>query len=89
MPNANHPMTDTIIVAGRPLTLKRPVAVYAAERLQRIVPQLNALNAAQKTQSDAAAALDTTVCSLRIWLDLTGTTWSNLKKRGPYKRPNA
>ena len=86
MPNANQPMTDTITVAGRTVTLTRPVATYAAERLQRIIPQLNALNLAQKTQSDAAEALDTTVCSLRTWLELTGTTWINIKRRGSYNR---
>jgi len=86
MPNAHHPMTNTITVAGRPVTLKRPVAEYAARRLEAIIPQINALNLAGKSQDDAATALDTTVCSLRTWLDLTGTTWINLKKRGPYNR---
>jgi hypothetical protein len=79
-------MTDTITVAGRTVTLTRPVATYAAERLQRIIPQLNALNLANKSQSDAAAALDTTVCSLRTWLELTGTSWINIKRRGSYNR---
>jgi hypothetical protein len=53
--------------------------------LQAILPQIAALNAAGKTQADAAAALETTVCTLRQWLDITNTTWVNLKKRGPYK----
>ena len=86
MPKANQPMTDTITVAGRTVTLTRPVATYAAERLQRIIPQLNALNLANKSQADAAAALDTTVCSLRTWLELTGTSWINVKRRGSYNR---
>ncbi len=43
---------------------------------------------AGKTQADAAAALGTTVCSLRKWIEITGTTWTNLKVRGPYKRNN-
>jgi hypothetical protein len=37
-------------------------------------------------EADAAAALDTTVCTLRTWLDLTGTTWVNLNRRGPYAK---
>ena len=86
MPNAHHPYTETLTFAGRPIPLKRPMAVYAANRLQAILPQIAALNAAGKSQSDAAAVLDTTVCTLRQWLDITGTTWVNLKKRGPYKR---
>jgi hypothetical protein len=86
MPNANHPYTETLTFAGRVLTLKRPMAQYAARRLQAILPQIAALNAAGKTQADAAAALDTTVCTLRSWLDITGTQWVNLNKRGPYRR---
>ena len=85
MPNAHHPYTDKLTFAGRPIPLKRPMAVYAANRLQSILPQIAALNAAGKSQADAAEALETTVCTLRQWLDITGTTWVNLKKRGPYK----
>ena len=85
MPNANHPYTETVTFAGRPLPLKRPMAVYAARRLEAILPQIAALNAAGKSQADAAEALDTTVCTLRKWVEITGTTWVNLKKRGPYK----
>jgi len=84
MPNANHPKTETLIVAGRPLTLKRPMAYYAANRLQAIMPQIAALNAAGKSQADAAQALGVSLHSLRTWLDLTGVQWSNLRKRGPY-----
>jgi hypothetical protein len=86
MPNANHPYTETLTFAGRVIPLKRPMAEYAARRLQAILPQIAALNAAGKSQADAAAALETTVCTLRHWLDITGTTWVNLKKRGPYNR---
>jgi len=86
MPNANHPYTETLTFAGRVLPLKRPMAQYAARRLQAILPQIAALNAAGKSQADAAAALDTTVCTLRSWLDITGTQWVNLNKRGPYRR---
>jgi hypothetical protein len=86
MPNANHPYVETLTFAGRVIPLKRPMAEFAARRLQAILPQIAALNAAGKTQADAAAALDTTVCTLRTWLDLTGTTWVNLNRRGPYRR---
>jgi len=85
MPNAHHPYTDTVTFAGRPIILKRPMAEFAARRLQAILPQIAALNAAGKSQADAAEALGTTVCTLRTWLDLTGTTWINLRRRGPYK----
>ena len=85
MPNAHHPYTDHLTFAGRPIPLKRPMAVYAANRLQAILPQIAALNAAGKSQADAAEALGTTVCTLRKWVEITGTTWVNLKRRGPYK----
>ena len=88
MPNANHPNTETLTFAGRVIPLKRPMAEYAARRLQAILPQIAALNAAGKSQADAAAALDTTVCTLRTWLDLTNTQWVNLNRRGPYKTRN-
>ena len=55
MPNAHHPYTDHLTFAGRPIPLKRPMAVYAANRLQAILPQIAALNAAGKSQADAAA----------------------------------
>ena len=88
MPNANHPYTETLTFAGRVIPLKRPMADYAARRLQAILPQIAALNAAGKSQADAAAALGTTVCSLRKWIEITGTQWVNLKVRGPYKTRN-
>ena len=85
MPNAHHPYTDHLTFAGRFIPLKRPMAYYAASRLQAILPQIAALNAAGKSQADAAAALGVSLHSLRTWLELTGTAWSNLKRRGPYK----
>ena len=84
MPNAHHPYTDSVTFAGRPIPLKRPMAVFAARRLEAILPQIAALNAAGKSQADAAAALGVSLHSLRTWLELTGTAWSNLKRRGPY-----
>ena len=86
MPNANHPFVESLTFCGRPIPLKRPMAKYAARRLQAILPQIAALNAAGKSQADAAEALDTSVCTLRQWLDITGTQWVNVKKRGPYRR---
>ena len=89
MPNAHHPYVDTLTFAGRVIPLKRPMATFAARRLEAILPQIAALNAVGKSQADAAAALDTTVCTLRKWLDITNTEWRNLKVRGPYKTRHA
>ena len=88
MPNAQHPYVESVTFAGRALPLKKPMAAFAARRLEAILPQIAALNAAGKSQADAAAALDTTVCSLRKWLDITNTEWRNLNRRGPYKTRN-
>ncbi len=85
MPNARHPYTETVTFAGRVLPLKRPMAEFAARRLQAILPQIAALNAAGKSQDDAAKALSTTVGTLRKWLAITDTPWVNLKRRGKYK----
>jgi hypothetical protein len=82
----NQESVTQIIVGDRPISLSRPVLPHAARRLTSVVPQLNALNAACKSQSDAAAALGVSIGSVRTWIGLTGTTWINLKKRGPYNR---
>ena len=89
MPNAHHPYVESVTFAGRVIPLKRPMATFAARRLEAILPQIAALNSAGKSQADAAAALDTTVCTLRKWLDITNTEWRNLKVRGPYKTRHA
>ena len=85
MPNAHHPYVESVTFAGRPIPLKRPMAAFSARRLEAILPQIAALNAAGKSQGDAAEALGTTVGTLRMWLDITNTHWVNLKRRGPYK----
>ena len=86
MPNAQHPYTDRLTFAGRVLPLKRPMAEYAARRLQAILPQIAALNAAGKSQADAAKALEVSVGAVRTWIALAGLSWSNLNRRGPYAK---
>jgi hypothetical protein len=79
--------TETsIVVAGRPVTLARAVRKDFAQRLVVLLPQLTALNAAGKSQKDAADALGVSVPLLRNWLEITGTKWSNLQPRAPYSR---
>jgi len=70
---------------GRVLTLARPVLPHAARRLVSVIPQLTALNAAGKSQADAANAMEVSVGCIRNWITLAGIPWSNLNKRGPYK----
>lgn len=80
----NQEPTDIVTIGDRPLRLSRPVLPHAARRLASVFPQLNALNIAGKSQADAAFALGVSVGKIRTWVDLTGMTWTNLKRRGPY-----
>jgi hypothetical protein len=82
----NQEPTDLITVGDRPLRLTRPVLPHAARRLAGILPQLNALNTAGKSQADAAEALNVSVGAVRTWIALTGISWSNLNRRGPYAK---
>jgi hypothetical protein len=86
MPNANFQFVTSVTFLGRDIPLLKPIALFNARRLEALLPQIAALNAAGKSQADAAAALETTVCTLRHWLDITGTTWVNLNRRGPYAK---
>ena len=81
----NQEPTDIVTIGDRPLRLSRPVLPHAARRLASVFPQLNALNIAGKSQADAAFALGVSVGAIRTWVDLTDMTWTNLKRRGPYK----
>ena len=84
----NQEPTDLITVGDRPLRLSRPVLPHAARRLAGILPQLNALNTAGKSQADAAEALNVSVGAVRSWIALAGLSWSNLNRRGPYAKRN-
>ena len=82
----NQDPIDLITVGDRPIRLSRPVLPHAARRLAETLPQLNALNTAGKSQADAAKALGVSVGAVRTWIALTGISWSNLNKRGPYAK---
>ena len=81
----NQSPVSFVKCGDRVLSLSRPVLPHAARRLAETLPQLNALNIAGKSQADAAFALGVSVGKIRTWVDLTGMTWTNLKRRGPYK----
>ena len=84
----NQEPTNIITVGDRPIRLSRPVLPHAARRLAETLPQLNALNTAGKSQADAAAALGVSIGAVRTWISLTGMSWSNLNRRGPYAKRN-
>lgn len=84
----NQDPIDLITVGDRPIRLSRPVLPHAARRLASVLPQLNALNMAGKSQADAAAALDVSIGAVRTWIALAGISWTNLNRRGPYAKRN-
>jgi hypothetical protein len=75
MPNANFQYTTSVVFAGRDIPLLKPIAIFNARRLEALLPQIAALNAARKTKTAAAAALGITDQTLATWIKLTQTTW--------------
>jgi hypothetical protein len=75
MPNANFQYTTSVAFAGRDIPLLKPIAIFNARRLEALLPQIAALNAARKTKTAAAAALGVTDQTLATWIKLTQTTW--------------
>ena len=75
------PTCQEVNIPGRPpIRLTRLVLPSLAATIARSLPQLEALNAAGKSQDDASAALGIAVGTLRGWCDLTGIRWSALKQ---------
>ena len=75
MPNANFQFVTEVTFLGRNIPLTKPIAVFNARRLEALLPQMAALNAARKTRGEAADALGTTLQTLSTWIKLTQTTW--------------
>jgi hypothetical protein len=82
MPNANFQFVTSVTFAGRVIPLLKPIAVFNARRLEALLPQIAALNAARKSKAAAALALNVTQQTLATWIKLTQTTWL-----GPVKEP--
>ena len=82
MPSANFVFTDKVTFLGRNIPLLKPIALFNARRLEALLPQIAALNAARKTKGAAAATLGVTDQTLATWIKLTQTTWL-----GPVRKP--
>jgi hypothetical protein len=82
----NQSPVSFIKAGDRVLTLSRPVLPHAARRLAGVLPQLNALNTAGKSQADAAEALGVSVGAVRSWIALANLSWTNINRRGPYAK---
>lgn len=75
MPNANFQFVTSVTFLGRNIPLTKPIAVFNARRLEALLPQIAALNAARKTKGQAAAAIGVTQQTLATWIKITQTTW--------------
>ena len=62
------------------IKLAKPICDYRAKNIEAILPQLIALNDAEKTQVDAATALGLSVNTLRNYLDVTRIEWRNVRR---------
>jgi len=75
MPNANFEFVSSVTFAGRDIPLLKPIAVFNARRLEALLPQIAALNAARKSKEAAAKVLGVTGQTFATWIKLTQTTW--------------
>jgi hypothetical protein len=87
MPLANFVFTDKVTFLGRDIPLLKPIALFNARRLEALLPQIAALNAARKTKGAAAAALGVTQQTLATWIKLTQTTWLGKVNQPKYRNP--
>ncbi len=62
------------------IKLITPICDYRARKIEAVLPQLLALNQAEKTQVDAADALGLSVNTLRNYLDVARIEWRNVRK---------
>jgi hypothetical protein len=85
MPNANFQFTDKVTFLGRDIPLLKPIALFNARRLESLLPQIAALNAARKSKGAAAAALGVTQQTLATWIKLTQTTWLGKVNQPKYR----
>ena len=88
MPNANFQFVQSVTFAGRSIPLTKPIAVFNARRLEALLPQIAALNAARKTKGQAAAVVGVTQQTLATWIKITQTTWLGKVKQPKDKGRN-
>jgi hypothetical protein len=87
MPDANFQFVSSLKFLGRDIPLLKPVALFNARRLESLLPQIAALNAARKTKGAAAAVLGVTQQTLATWIKLTQTTWLGKVNQPKYRNP--
>jgi hypothetical protein len=75
MPNANFQFVTSVTFLGRDIPLLKPIALFNARRLEAVLPQIAALNAARMSKEAAAKAVGVNWQTLATWIKLTQTTW--------------
>jgi hypothetical protein len=75
MPNANFQFVTSVTFLGRDIPLLKPIALFNARRLEALLPQIAALNAARMSKEAAAKSVGVTGQTLATWIKLTQTTW--------------
>jgi len=88
MPDANFQFVTSVTFLGRDIPLLKPIALFNARRLEALLPQIAALNAARKTKGAAASALGISQQTLATWIKLTQTTWLGKVKQPKDKGRN-
>jgi 2-phospho-L-lactate transferase/gluconeogenesis factor (CofD/UPF0052 family) len=87
MPLANFVFTDKVTFLGRDIPLLKPIALFNARRLEALLPQIAALNAARMSKQAAAKVLGVTGQTLATWIKLTQTTWLGKVSKPKYSNP--
>jgi hypothetical protein len=64
----------------RQIKLTTPICDYRAKKIEAVLPQIIALNQANKTQLDAAEAIGLSVNTLRNYLRVSRIDWRNVRK---------
>jgi len=75
MPDANFQFVTSVTFLGRDIPLLKPIAVFNARRLEALLPQIAALNAARMSKEAAAKVVGVTGQTLATWIKITQTTW--------------
>ena len=87
MPNAMFQFVTSVKFLGRDIPLLKPIALFNARRLEALLPQIAALNAARMSKEAAAKVVGVTGQTLATWIKLTQTTWLGKVSKPKYSNP--
>jgi hypothetical protein len=87
MPDANFQFVSSVTFLGRDIPLLKPIALFNARRLESLLPQIAALNAARMSKEAAAKVVGVTGQTFATWIKLTQTTWLGKVSKPKYSNP--